>query len=95
MEGEIGDCARFCAHLAFQMLALGVGGELKVLVVYDVVAVKNRAGLMPGNGHCHTFRNAGADHVANGRSPKVVELPCPDFCSFAGRLQRGTVQRCL
>jgi len=55
-------------------------GFFEIVGTDDVVAVENRAGLMAGDRHCHSFRDAGTNHVSQGRSPEIVEVPLTDLC---------------
>ena len=55
-----------------------IGGQLipgreQFLLVDDVVAVEDGAGLVPGEEHGDAFGDAGADQVARGGAPAVVE----------------------
>ena len=45
----------------------------KVFLGSDVVAVKDVARLMAGDFHAHGFRDAGADHVADGGAAQIVK----------------------
>jgi len=43
-----------------------------IAFVADIVAVKDRARLVPADTHCHRFRHSRAHHVANGCPTKIV-----------------------
>ena len=44
----------------------------QISVADDIIAIKNAASLVAAQFHGHALRNAGSDHVADGRSPEVV-----------------------
>ena len=50
-----------------------IAGREQFLLVDDVVAVEDGAGLVPGEEHGDAFGDAGADQVAGGGAPAVVE----------------------
>ena len=50
-----------------------IAGREQFLFVDDVVAVEDGAGLVPGEEHGDAFGDAGADQVAGGGAPAVVE----------------------
>jgi hypothetical protein len=44
----------------------------QISVAHDIIAIKNAASLVAAQFHGHAFRNAGTDHVPDGRAPEVV-----------------------
>ena len=44
----------------------------QISVADDIIAIENAASLVAAQFHRHALWNAGADHVADGRSPEVV-----------------------
>src|SRR5262249_49330704 len=74
-------------------LGLDVGegllrGRREVRLTHDVVAIEDGAGAVPGDGHGHALGHAGADHVADGRAPHVVEELSRQPRTLAGRPPR-------
>jgi hypothetical protein len=44
----------------------------QVSIAHDIIAVEDAASLVATEFHCDPLRDAGPDHVADGRSPEVV-----------------------
>ena len=47
-------------------------GVPQVSVAHDIIAIEDAARLVAAQFHRHAFRDAGADHVPDGRSAEVV-----------------------
>jgi hypothetical protein len=44
----------------------------QISIAHDIIAIEDTASLVAAHFHGDALRNAGSDHVANGRSPEVV-----------------------
>ena len=72
-----------------QILDELVAGVEEFLLVDDVVAVEDGAGLVAGQEHGDALGDAGADQVAGGGAPAIVE----EAGRHAGRLTGGAPRR--
>src|SRR3954451_20008623 len=70
--------------LPVQVTVQLVSRVMQVLLVHDVIAVKNTAGLVAGNSHGHFFRDASAHQIPDASAPKVMEQARDS--RFLGRL---------
>src|SRR5712692_9141886 len=66
-----------------------LGRVTEVALGHDVVAFEHGPGLVPGDHHGDAFRDAGPDHVPDGRPPEIMEEHPGHPCLPAGGLPRG------
>ncbi len=69
----------------------------QISIADDIIAIEDAARLVPAQFHRDALRNAGADHVANGRSPEVGAEYCRGIrrpFSPAAKPGRSRTRRC-
>ena len=68
------DARWFCLLSAFVQVGMCAFDRIaEILLVDNVVPIKDAARLVPTDRHRHTLRDTGPNHVAHRRSPKVME----------------------
>ena len=76
MTARTASCNCFCNHLLVELPRRIV----QIAPVDDVVAVENRAGLVPRHFHSDYLRNSSPNQISNSSPPEIVWDPSRQAC---------------
>jgi hypothetical protein len=56
----------------------------QIVFIHNIVTIKNSPCLVPGNHHCHPFRNTRPNHISYGGSPKIMKKTFSELSFLKG-----------